>query len=142
MKRQQRSHLRAGGGFGLDVEGSLLDGAFGDDGVGELDLGYAEEFGEDALVALEDEVGRGGDGVEPADGDLDFRRTIADLFGGAGLFEDLEDFFAEGEEVLPVFFDLLDAAGDDVGDVGEEGEVDAGLAALRLWEGAARPRRR
>ena len=60
--------------------------------------------------------------------------AVADLFGGAGLFEDLEDFFAEGEEVVPVFFDVFDAAGDDVGDVGEEGEVDAGFAVCDFGE--------
>ncbi len=115
-------------GLGLDVEGSPGDLAFGDDGVGEVDLGYAEEFGKDAVVALEDGVGVGGEGVEPADDDLNLGGAIADLLRGARLFEDLEDFFTEGEQVLPVFFDLLDAAGDDVGDVGEEGEVDAGFA--------------
>jgi len=126
--------LAAFGGFGLDVEGSLFHVAFGDDGVGEMDLGYAEEFGKDAVVALEDGVGVAGDGVEPADGDLNFGGAVADLFRGAGLFEDFEDFFAESEEMLPIFFDLLDAAGDDVGDVGEEGEVNAGLAIRDLGE--------
>ena len=37
---------------------------------------------------------------------------------------------ADGEELLPVLFDVLDVAGDDVGDVGEEREVDAGFAAF------------
>jgi len=48
--------LAALGGFGLDVEGSLGDLAFGDDGVGDVDLGYAEELGKDAVIALEDGV--------------------------------------------------------------------------------------
>ena len=107
--------------------------AFGDDGVGEVDLGDAEEFGKDAVVALEDGAGVGGEGVEPADDDLHFE-GVADLFRGARLFEDLEDLFAEGEQVLPVVFDLLDAAGDDVGDVGEESEVDAGFAVFDFGE--------
>ena len=118
----------------MNVEGSLLHVAFGDDGVGDVDLSYAEKLGEDAVVALEDGVGMTGDGVEPADGDLNLGGAVADLFGGAGLFEDLEDFFAEGEEMVPVFFDVLDAAGDDVGDVGEEGEMDAGLAVCDFGE--------
>ena len=66
--------LAACGGFGLNVEGSLGDLAFGDDGVGDVDLGYAEEFGKDAVVALEDGVGLACDVVEPADGDLEPRR--------------------------------------------------------------------
>src|SRR5882757_2918926 len=43
-------------GFGLNVEGSLCDFALGDDGVVDVDLGYAEELGKDAVVALEDGV--------------------------------------------------------------------------------------
>src|SRR5205823_6806281 len=102
--------FRAFGGFGVSVERSLLHIAFGDDGVGDVDLGYAEEFGKDAVVALEDGVGMAGDGIEPADGDFDLRRAIANLFRGASLFEDFEDFFAESEELVPIFFDVLDAA--------------------------------
>ena len=68
--------------------------------------------------------------VEPADDDLDLEGLCRCSLARACFFEDLEDFVAEREEVLPVFFDVPDAAGDDVGDVGEEGEVDAGFAAF------------
>src|SRR5260370_12396708 len=97
----------AGGGFGPNVEGSLFHVAFGDDGVGDVDLGYAEELGKDAVVTLEDGVGMAGDGVEPADGDLDLAGTVADLFGGAGFFEDLYAFFPERPYWFPAFFDHL-----------------------------------
>ena len=79
--------LSAFGGFSLDVKGALFDVALGDDGVGEMNLGYAEEFGKDGVVALEDGVGVAGDGVEPTDGDLNFRGAVADGFCGAGFFE-------------------------------------------------------
>ncbi len=39
-----------------------------------------------------------------------------------------------GEEVVPVFFDVTDVAGHDVGDFGEEREVDAGFAVCEFGE--------
>ena len=61
-------------------------------------------------------------------------RALPIVFVGASLFETLQDFVAEREELLPVCFELADAAGDDVGHVGEEGEVDAGFAAFDVGE--------
>ena len=120
--------LRACCGFGLNIEGSFFYGAFGDNGVGDFDLGYAEEFGKYRFVLIEDRVGFFGDVVEPAEDDLGLGGFVADGFGGASLFEDLEDFVAEGEELVPVFFELASAAGDDLGQGREEREMDAGFA--------------
>ena len=39
-----------------------------------------------------------------------------------------KDLVAEGEELFEVVFDVLDVAGDDVGDIGEESEVDTGVS--------------
>src|ERR1700679_49949 len=44
------------GGFGLNVEGSFGYLSLGDDGVGKVDLGYAEEFGKNVFITPEDWV--------------------------------------------------------------------------------------
>ncbi len=44
-------------------------------------------------------------------------------------FEADQNLIAHGEEILPVGEDEFGVFGDDVGKIGEEGEVDAGLAA-------------
>src|SRR4029077_3631700 len=56
--------------------------------------------------------------------------ALADELGLAGGFERDEDLVAHGEELLPVFFERGDVAGNDLIDVGEERKVDAGLAVL------------
>src|SRR5580698_3516713 len=68
--------LAACSGLGLNVKGALFHGAFGDDCVGEVYLGDAEEFGQNVLVSLEDGVGLGDERVEPADDDLDLGGAV------------------------------------------------------------------
>ncbi len=65
------------------------------------------------------------------DCDDGFQGFADDLFSSQTL-ELCQDIAADGEEMFPVGFDLLDAAGDEIGDAGEEGEMDAGLAAFDL----------
>ena len=110
----------------------MFDVALGDDGVGDLDLGYAEELRQVALYCSKTRVGLLGEGVsQPRTLGL---RGLADGLGDARLFEHLKDLVAQGEQLVPVSSSWLVLPGTISVDIGEEREMHAGLAAFDLGQ--------
>ena len=104
-----------------------------------VNLRDVEELGQCVLVAAEDHAFVRAFSGDERDGGVE---AFADGLVGAESFELDVDELADAQEMCPVFFETGDAAGDDVGDVREEREVNAGFAAFELRADIARPRRR
>ena len=95
------------------------------------DLRDVQELRQSVLIAAEDHAFVGAFCCDECDGSVE---TFADGLVGTQGFELDVDELADPEQLRPVFLESGDAAGNNVGDVREEGEVYARLAAFECGQ--------